>query len=558
MEDFRENLTPGVPEQPEGTVPPQPEMTPAAQAQPAEPVPQVPDPISLAKETQPARPAHIPTPEEEWGVSTPQNHIPRQGTMPTQGSVPPQYGMPQQPGMQQPYGMPQQPGMQPQYGMPQQPGMQQYGNQSAPVPFRYEAQPGDFRMPPPIPPQYDYSNPPVPKETVHPMNKNVYKAAVFIGVLIFLLCVYCIGSDILHGAVGSDAAPGKPVKVELITQEKPDLDPEQDNVTADGEYTVRGVAELVKPSIVEVYCYGSSVRTSRNLEGTGSGIIISEDGYIVTNAHVVDGEAFSVILDDEREFDAELIGSDHKTDLAVLKISAKDLTPAVLGNSDETYVGENVVAIGNPAGLTNTVTRGIVSAINRQVRAENNAFSMDCIQTDAAISPGNSGGALVNMYGQVIGITSSKYASSYTAAYEGLGFAIAINQALPVITDLMEEGYVTGRFRIGISFVAMDTGYMDEDFIEEFGMDVPKDISKGLWISEVSEDCDIFNSGLQADDFILEVEGKKVSSYDDVLSVLDGYKGGDTVTAHCARIEDGEVQYFDIEFMLEEDTSGNY
>lgn len=563
MEDFRENPTSGTPEQPTGDtqIPPaeasaQPEMPPAA----------APEPVSLAKEAPPVpeQPVQTPAPQEQ--SIPPHSNIPRQATMPQQGYIPPQPPPAQPQGWNGYNGIPQQNGYNsmpqnsynsmPQNGFNNTP---QNSYNDAPMPFRYEPQPGDYRMPPPMSfaPQYEYNVPPVPKETVHPMNKSIYRAAIVIGVLVFLLCVYCIGSDILHGALGSgDAA--RPVKVELVTQEKPELDPNDANVTADGEYTVQGVAELVKPSIVEVYCYSSTTRSDRYLEGTGSGIIISEDGYIVTNAHVVDGEAFSVILDDEREFEAALIGSDHKTDLAVLKISAGGLTPAVLGNSDETYVGENVVAIGNPAGLTNTVTKGIVSAMNRQVRAENNAFNMDCIQTDAAISPGNSGGALVNMYGQVIGITSSKYASSYSGAYEGLGFAIAINQALPVITDLMEEGYVTGRFRIGITFVEMDTGYMDESFEEQYGMDVPADLFEGLWISAVSEDCDIANSELQADDFILEIEGQKVSSYDDVLGVLDGYKGGDTVTAHCARVENGKVRYFDIVFQLEEDTSGDY
>ena len=127
---------------------------------------------------------------------------------------------------------------------------------------------------------------------------------------------------------------------------------------------------------------------------------------------MVTGECFTVILDNEEEYEAEVIGADNKTDLAVLKIEATGLTPAVLGNSDEVYVGVSVVAIGNPAGLTGTVTKGIVSATGRKIRAESTAFVMECIQTDAAISPGNSGGALINMYGQVIGITSSKPASA--------------------------------------------------------------------------------------------------------------------------------------------------
>ena len=244
--------------------------------------------------------------------------------------------------------------------------------------------------------------------------------------------------------------------------------------------------------------------------------------------------------------------------MAVLKVNAKDLVPAVLGNSDEVYVGENVVAIGNPAGLANSVTKGIVSAINRQVRADSNGFMMDCIQTDAAISPGNSGGALVNMYGQVIGITSSKYASVYEATYEGLGFAITMNQALPVVQDLMENGYVSGRFRIGIVFMSANTEYATMQFEQVFGEEMPEKLAESLWVSEISDECDISNTQLQPNDFILTMNGKKVSDYDEVLAVLDGCKGGDIVTAECARYEKGKIAYYNIEFKLEEDTSGNY
>ncbi len=413
------------------------------------------------------------------------------------------------------------------------------------------------------PPPPRVTCPPPPKPENPAINRRVYTAAAISGVLIFLLCIYCIAADLIHGALDTNTETGSDnanVEVVVQTQKKPALDPDDENVTADGEYTVKGVAEIVKPSIVEVYAYSNTEPSEDTLAGTGSGIIISEDGYIITNAHVVEGECFTVILDDESEYDAAVIGSDSKTDLAVLKISAEGLTAAVLGDSDEVYVGENVVAIGNPAGLTNTVTKGIVSAINRQIRAESNAFVMDCIQTDAAISPGNSGGALVNMYGQVIGITSSKYASSYMdgTAYEGLGFAITINQALPIVEELISQGYVSGRFRIGITFMEADTEYSRYYFETEYGYAMPEELS-GLWVSEISEDCDIANTELAPNDFILSMNGTPVDNYDDVRAVLDGFHGGDTVTADCARIdENGEVSYFTIEFMLESDTSGDF
>lgn len=413
----------------------------------------------------------------------------------------------------------------------------------------------------PPPAQYNYSmqyqQPQV--QSVPAMNRRIYTMSAVIAVMIFLLCLFCIGSDLLHGALG-DPGSGTGYEVVINVQPKPELDPDDENVTADGEYTAKGVAELVKPSIVEVHAYKTLLPAHSELKGTGSGIIISEDGFIITNAHVVEGMSFMVILDDETEYEAKVIGKDAKTDLAVLKIEANNLTAAMLGDSDEVYVGENVIAIGNPAGLTNTVTKGIVSAINRQVRSESNAFDMDCIQTDAAISPGNSGGALVNMYGQVIGITSSKYASSYIQgnAYEGLGFAITINEALPIIEDLITQGYVSGRFRIGISFYETDKESTKEIYLSEMGEELPDELS-GLWIIKIDEDCDISNTDLQPYDFITAINGIEVDNYDDVIQVLDGYKGGDTVSASCARVEeDGNITYFDIEFKVEVDTSGNY
>lgn len=432
---------------------------------------------------------------------------------------------------------------------------------SAPPPAGSGAFYGDPTVPPQQPQNFVWQAPPLPPpEKPITMNRRIYTMCAVIAVLIFLLCVYCIGADVLHGALASGGADRPQIKVELQMQEKPDLNPDDDNVTADGEYTVRGVAEKVTPSIVQVYTYSAADASERSLAGTGSGIILSEDGYIVTNAHVVQGEAFGVTFgeDEDHPYTAELIGSDAKTDLAVLKIDAKNLTPAVLGKSSECYVGENVVAIGNPAGLTNTVTRGIVSAIGRQVRAESTSFRMECIQTDAAISPGNSGGALVNMYGQVIGITSSKYASMYASAYEGLGFAISIDQALPIIRDLLENGYVTGRYRIGIVLSSAGSQLAQEEFRKKYGAAMPAALQEGIWISEISEDCDIHNTELQPDDFILSMQGHKVAQYDDVIEALDGCKGGDTVSARCGRFEDGKVTYFDIEFKLEEDTSGNY
>jgi len=273
------------------------------------------------------------------------------------------------------------------------------------------------------------------------------------------------------------------------------------------------------------------------------------------NQVLENSKGYTVTTYDGKEYKASVVGKDTKTDLAVIKISdADNLVPAQFGNSDDVKLGEQVMAIGNPCGLTGSVTGGYVSGLNRKIKGDSTGFEMDCIQTDAAISPGNSGGALVNMYGQVIGITSSKYVSS---SYEGLGFAITINEAKPVIDELIANGYISGRFKIGISFY--DKTYAPYIFKENKGFDMPDDID-GVLIGSLDKDCDISETEIQPWDFITEIEGKKVNSYDSIMEALGDKKANDTVKAHVVRITDdkGTKEEFDIEFTLQPDTSGNY
>lgn len=324
-------------------------------------------------------------------------------------------------------------------------------------------------------------------------------------------------------------------------------------VDANGKYTTEGIAITVRPSIVEIYTYND--KKKNEFLGSGSGIIMTEDGYIITNAHVIDNSAaVEVITDDGSTYNAEIIGRDRKTDLAVVKINAKGLTPAQFGNSDDVLLGEQVMAIGNPGGLTGSITGGYVSGLNRKIKSDSTGFEMDCIQTDAAISPGNSGGALVNMYGQVIGITSSKYVSS---SFEGLGFAITTQEAKPVIDELLSNGYVSGRYKIGIKFYAGDMA--QAVFAEKNGYEYPDDIN-GLLITEIDKDCDISNTELTEWDIITEMNGKKVYDYPSVMEALDGKGADDTVKAHVVRVinENGETKEFDILFILMADTSGDY
>ena len=376
-----------------------------------------------------------------------------------------------------------------------------------------------------------------------------------IGVLAF--AVFCVIWDVRRGTQSGGYRAGEIVRVELV-QNRRESTPDT-GADADGRYTYAGVAEAVMPSIVEIYTY-----TDGTMGGTGSGIILTEDGYIATNAHVVKGAtAYSVKLFDESQsetsYSAVLVGHDSKTDLAVLKISAVNLKPAVLGDSDDVHVGEEVCALGNPAGLSGSITTGIISGVNRKVRAKATNFEMDCIQTDAAISPGNSGGALVDMYGQVIGITSSKYGTSimFGGYYEGLGFAITINQALPILKELMEKGFISGRFRIGISFY--DNVKALAIWGEE-GKTVPDELKgHGILIISYAEDSDLNNTALRAQDWILTMEGQEVTCLDDIYDALKGKEGGDSVHCRCARVEEnGTVSTFEIDFTLLEDKSGEF
>lgn len=387
-------------------------------------------------------------------------------------------------------------------------------------------------------------------------------AVIIMFVILIIIAALMAVLGIVYDIINSDKVIekiGSPKPVILYKEEKPkgatDAEKYKDE---NGKYTPEGAAALVKPSIVKIYTYKNYSNFNANIPvGTGSGIVLNEDGYIATNAHVLEADGYHVVETvDGETYSAAVIGRDSKTDIAVVKIDADGLTPAILGNSDEAVVGEQVIAIGNPANLASTVTDGIVSAVNRKISSDTSGFEMDCIQTNADISPGNSGGALVNMYGQVIGITSSKYVS---AEFEGLGFAITINEATPVIEELIKNGYVSGRFKIGIQLYDMRSEGNIKKIQEELGFDLPKDF-KGVYILKIEKGYDIANTDLKEGDFITAINGNAVSTYHELYDTIKSqYKAGDKVPATCAHIDkDGEISYYDIEFKLAEDTSGNY
>ena len=306
----------------------------------------------------------------------------------------------------------------------------------------------------------------------------------------------------------------------LVLNDKPSTSNSSASVDlSEGELTITERAEKVLPSTVGIVSY---IQNQQSIFGgeqsQGSGIIISADGYIVTNEHVISGAtSIKVVLQDDSEYNATLVGSDERTDLAVLKIDATGLTPAEFGNSDQMQIGEQVIAIGNPGGLelAGTVTVGYVSAVNRSITTTN-GNTVNCIQTDAAINPGNSGGALVNTYGQVIGINSQKIAAT---DYEGIGFAISINEAQPIINDLIQYGYVRGRVVMGITMQMIDQTYA-----AIYGY------QPGIGVVSVEAGSPAEEAGLVAGDIITAIDGQSITTQEELNSLLEQYSPGDTIT----------------------------
>jgi S1-C subfamily serine protease len=270
-------------------------------------------------------------------------------------------------------------------------------------------------------------------------------------------------------------------------------------------------------------------------EGAGSGVIISSDGYIVTNNHVVENaDNVTVTLNDNREFSAKIIGTDPTTDLALIKIEGSDFPTLIIGDSDALKVGEWVLAVGNPFNLTSTVTAGIVSAKARHLGA-NGIESF--LQTDAAINPGNSGGPIVNMYGQVIGIATSKIVSEY---YENMGFAIPSATAKDIVDSLIKNGYVNGRVKIGIS------GYeMSAKEAEMYG------VPQGIIVDEIAKGGPCDGTSLQKEDIITEADGVEIKSFGDIYEVLEKHKAGDKIKIKYYRQSDKTTN--EIEVTLQED-----
>lgn len=296
------------------------------------------------------------------------------------------------------------------------------------------------------------------------------------------------------------------------------------------------VAEKVTPSIVQItvvttvknkvpdgfqFFFPFKDNVPQEQQGGGSGIIISDDGYILTNNHVVENaNQVTVTLHDKREFDATVVGTDPTTDLAVIKINAKNLPAAYLGNSDNIKVGQWVMAIGNPLSLTSTVTAGIISATSRKIGMSSDSYSVEnYIQTDAVINPGNSGGALVDLSGSVVGINSAIATNGFSQTYIGYGFAIPINLAKTVANELITTGKVS-RGYIGVSISEVDAATA-----KAVGLNEPK----GVLIQQVVKDGAAAKEDIKEGDIILKVDDQNVNQPNELQSYVATKRAGSTV-----------------------------
>lgn len=352
--------------------------------------------------------------------------------------------------------------------------------------------------------------------------------------------------ELTDPAMGAQSEP-EPAQVENAPQLNISTIPQTRASQVDDGLTTEDIAEKVSPSVVRITNF--SAESIYGIVGEGSGIIMSKDGYIVTNAHVIeDHTGLQVTLPNDESYNATQVGIDVQTDLAVIKLQADpmpDLPVAEFGDSSQLRVGERVIAIGNAGGseFSGSVTGGIISALDRQINTE--SARLRVIQTDAAINPGNSGGALVNRYGQVVGINSAKFVKE---GYEGLGFAIPVNNAKPIIDDLLQNGRVTGRPRLGIQ------GYDVTSVIAQF-MGLPANIS-GIMVTAVDPDCDIAKQGIVPGDVLTAMNEEPIESFNTLKNDLIEFKPGDVLTFEVYRMPSQRGQkgrLFTVSVTLDED-----
>jgi len=360
----------------------------------------------------------------------------------------------------------------------------------------------------------DYKNPFMKEEHIYNKIKNKFFKRFFVAGL----CGMVVGAIICGVTIAVTLAlTGDSDDVTELVQYSVKNNVEIKEVQVDGtELDVPQIAEAVGPSVVGIVVkqsFGNDI-FSRQETANGSGFIISEDGYIVTNSHVIEGASeLYVVLNNGENYTAEVVGMDTKTDIAVIKIDVQNLPKAELGKSSDLKVGELAVAIGNPLGLEfqGSVTAGVISALDRSMEIDGRQYNL--VQTDAAINPGNSGGPLVNKYGYVVGINTVKISSSKT---EGMGFAIPMDYALPIIEELMEKGYVSGRPEIGIEIINItDT------------MAMQYNLPVGVYILNVIPGSAAEKAGLKQEDVIVKADGESVTTAEMLNDVKDNHRVGE-------------------------------
>lgn len=388
------------------------------------------------------------------------------------------------------------------------------------------------------PPADDYQ--PAPRGPVQEM-KPVKKNRIGLKITALALCCALLGGGVGGGIVfaalnrGADAPQitqgTTPPPGNTSSNESGGTAPSTVNLNrADGKtlLTDKEVYDANVDSVVSINITGTTTsgsgfwRTQQPTAGAGSGFVLTPDGYIATNYHVINGaDTVKVTFYSGDSYDAEIIGGDEDYDIAVIKVEAENLKPVTMGNSTQLSVGDRILVIGNPLGeLTFSMTGGMVSSVNRAIDVEGVPFNM--IQTDASINPGNSGGPMFNQYGQVVGIVSAKYTntSSGTSA-EGLGFAIPINDVAAMIQDIMTNGYVTNKPYLGVTAMSMS-----QDLASQFRYD----ITEGVFISAVDKDGAADRAGLQMGDVITKVDDHEIKNMADLTIVKKQYSAGDTVT----------------------------
>lgn len=483
---------------------------------------------------QPAAETRNTAPQSEQPAQAPQSEQPMQQPQAEQPAQAPQNEQPmQQPQAEQPAQAPQ--SEQPQAEEPRTPFQTPVQHPE----FRQAQQQTGFGEVPPM-----SQKPHTPKNKKHSRGLALGLCGVAAACLLFaggaVVGNMAFGgnanSDSGTSASTSDSAP----TLQINSKPESDSSNSSDNYdTADG-MAGEDIYKKVNPSVVSV------ISTTPEGTGSGSGVIMSKDGYIITNNHVVDGaQSVSVQLSDGTSLDAEIIGTDEQTDLAVIKVTpTSDLTAAEFGDSDELEPGEYAYAIGSPGGVqfANTITGGRISAINRDLTVNDRVMTL--IQTDASINNGNSGGALINKYGQVVGITSAKLSGNAfgSATVEGMGFAIPINTAKDIVDELIQNGYVSGRPSIGIT-----------------GQNVESADGKvsGVQVYSIDSRAKAASEGLQVGDVITAVDGTPTPDMDKVNELKQDKKAGDKLTLSVYRISTGKTLNITITLTDSHDLEGD-